>query len=66
MLGGAVQGKKIYGTYPSLAINPDSSSNLNPLDTGLGRMIPMTSCDEFFAELALWLGVFLRPTCRSC
>jgi uncharacterized protein (DUF1501 family) len=57
VVGGAVLGKRIYGTYPSLEINPDSSSNLNPLDTGQGRMIPTTSCDEFFAELALWLGV---------
>ncbi len=57
VVGGAVQGKRIYGSYPSLEINPDSSSNLNPLDTGLGRMIPTTSCDQFFAELALWLGV---------
>ena len=27
------------------------------LDTGSGRLIPTTSCDSFFAELALWLGV---------
>jgi hypothetical protein len=30
---------------------------VNPLDTGRGRFIPTTSCDSFFAELALWLGV---------
>jgi hypothetical protein len=30
---------------------------VNPLDTGRGRLIPTTSCDEFFAEMALWLGV---------
>ncbi len=24
---------------------------------GRGRLIPTTSCDEYFAELALWLGV---------
>jgi len=57
VVGGSVQGKKIYGQYPSLALNPDVGSELNPLDTGSGRLIPTTSCDEFFAELALWLGV---------
>jgi uncharacterized protein (DUF1501 family) len=57
VLGGAVKGRAIYGQYPSLAINPDGSSEVNPLDTGRGRFIPTTSVDQFFAELALWLGV---------
>lgn len=57
VVGGSVLGKKIYGQYPSLAVNPSNGSEVNPLDTGLGRMIPTTSCDQFFAELALWLGV---------
>jgi uncharacterized protein (DUF1501 family) len=57
VVGGAVKGRKIYGAYPSLAINPDSGPEVNPLDTGRGRFIPTTSCDEFFAELALWMGV---------
>ena len=49
VLGGDVQGKKIYGQYPELYIG-------NPLDTGTGRLIPTTSCDEYFAELAMWFG----------
>ncbi len=53
----AVNGKKIYGQFPNLAVNPDSGAEVNPLDTGRGRFIPTTSCDQFFAELALWLGV---------
>jgi uncharacterized protein (DUF1501 family) len=57
VLGGSVVGKRIYGSYPSLAVNPDSGSEINPLDTGRGRLIPTTSCDEYFAEMALWLGV---------
>ncbi|MFO1488400.1 MAG: DUF1501 domain-containing protein [Verrucomicrobiota bacterium] len=57
VVGGAVAGKKIYGSYPSLALNPDVGAEQNPLDTGRGRFIPTTSCDQFFAELALWLGV---------
>jgi uncharacterized protein (DUF1501 family) len=57
VVGGSVVGRKIYGSYPSLAVNPDSGPEVNPLDTGRGRLIPTTSCDEFFAEMALWLGV---------
>jgi len=48
-MGGAVNGKEIYGTYPELYLG-------NPQDTGVGRIIPTTSCDEYFAELALWFG----------
>ncbi len=50
MLGGQVKGKQIYGTYPDLY--QDSL-----LDVGRDRLIPMTRVDEFFAEMALWLGV---------
>ncbi|MCB1076385.1 MAG: DUF1501 domain-containing protein, partial [Verrucomicrobiae bacterium] len=50
ILGGAVQGQRIWGTYPNLYED-------NPLDVGRGRLIPTTSVDSYFAELALWLGV---------
>jgi len=49
VMGGAVKGKQIYGQYPDLYLG-------NPLDAGTGRIIPTTSCDEYFAELALWFG----------
>ena len=57
VLGGSVKGRKIYGQYPGLAVNPESGAEVNPLDTGRGRLIPTTSCDAYFAEMALWLGV---------
>ena len=50
VMGGAVKGAKIYGDYPSLYSG-------NALDVGRGRLIPGTSVDEYFAELALWAGV---------
>lgn len=50
VMGAAVNGGNIYGEYPALYED-------NPLDTGRGRLIPTTSCDEYFAELAMWLGV---------
>lgn len=49
VMGGAVKGKHIYGQYPELYLG-------NNLDTGDGRLLPSTSCDEYFAELALWFG----------
>jgi uncharacterized protein (DUF1501 family) len=49
-VGGAVHGRRIHGTYPDLYAG-------NPLDVGRGRLIPTTSVDAYFAELALWLGV---------
>ncbi|WP_010523254.1 DUF1501 domain-containing protein [Aquimarina agarivorans] len=49
VVGGSVKGKNIFGQYPELYVG-------NPLDTGGGRLIPTTSADEYFAELALWFG----------
>lgn len=49
VMGGSVNGGKIYGQYPSLALN----GNLM-VDESI--IIPTTSCDEYFAELALWFG----------
>jgi uncharacterized protein (DUF1501 family) len=57
VVGGAVKGRRIHGLFPDLTVNPDNGPTANPLDVGRGRLIPTTSCDQFFAELALWLGV---------
>lgn len=50
IMGGAVKGGQIYGTYPDLTLG-------SSLDTGRGRLIPTMSTDEYFAELARWFGV---------
>lgn len=52
VLGGAVSGQRIFGTYPSLQLG-----NGNPQEVGGGSLIPTTSTDAYFAELALWYGV---------
>jgi len=50
VMGGAVNGSKIFGEYPRVFAG-------NELDTGRGVLIPTMSCDEYFAELAMWFGV---------
>ena len=50
IMGGAVNGGRTYGKFPTLAIN-------GPDDTSTGRWIPTTACDQYFATLAAWFGV---------
>ncbi len=50
VVGGAVKGQHIFGRYPQLYSDA-------PQDVGDGRLVPETSVDSYFAELALWFGV---------
>jgi uncharacterized protein (DUF1501 family) len=50
VIGGAVQGKRIFGTFPSYAID-------GPEDSGNGATIPTTSVDEYAATFGRWFGV---------
>lgn len=50
VVGNAVRGRDLYGTYPDLALNSDD-------DVGGGRMIPTTSADQYAATLASWFGI---------
>ena len=50
VLGGAVNGKRFYGTPPVVANN-------GPDDVGQGRLLPTTSVDQLAATLGGWFGV---------
>lgn len=49
--GGAVQGGKLYGTYPLLQMNALNDA------TGRGVTIPTTSVEQYGAALATWFGL---------
>ena len=56
-MGGAVSGRRIYGTpAASGGIFPDLTLD-GPDCLQRGQMIPATSCDQYSATLARWLGV---------
>jgi len=50
VMGDDVIGKRIYGEYPTLALQ-------SSIELGSGVLIPQLSADQYFAELALWFGV---------
>jgi uncharacterized protein (DUF1501 family) len=51
VLGGAVKGGTMYGTWPTLALNGPDDSGTN------GRWVPTTGSVQYAATLASWFGV---------
>ncbi|HZP04174.1 MAG TPA: DUF1501 domain-containing protein [Terracidiphilus sp.] len=51
VIGGAVKGGQIYGTYPTLALGGPDDSGSN------GRWVPTTASAQYAATLAQWFGV---------
>jgi uncharacterized protein (DUF1501 family) len=52
VMGGAVQGNRIYGQFPTVELG-------GPEDAGRGSLIPTTAVDQYAATLARWFGVSL-------
>ena len=50
VMGGAVNGRRFYGTPPTIG-------NGTSDDVGQGRLLPTTSVDQYAATLAQWFGV---------
>ena len=57
VMGGSVIGQRLYGTpAASGGVFPDQTLD-GPDCLSRGQMIPATSCDQYAATLARWLGV---------
>ena len=50
VMGGAVNGGNMYGTFPPTAFNTSQ-------DVGSGSLLPTTAVDQYAATLGRWLGV---------
>ncbi len=56
VMGGEVAGGNLRGDYPtSLSLPIDGRGET--INLGRGRLIPTTSVDQYFGELATWFGV---------
>jgi uncharacterized protein (DUF1501 family) len=51
VMGGAVKGGKIYGSFHNMQVGAG-----NPADAGQGRLIPGYAVDQYGATLAKWMG----------
>jgi len=57
VMGGAVDGGKLFGTFPVLGVKNANDNNFNSNDQlGNGALLPSTSVDQLGATLGRWFG----------
>ncbi|MCP3140610.1 DUF1501 domain-containing protein [Pyxidicoccus xibeiensis] len=56
VLGKRVQGRRLYGTFPSLDLTGGGASNPDTTDSK-GRWIPSLTVDQYSFSIASWLGL---------
>ncbi len=59
IMGGAVNGGRIFGRFPKMDVSNNNTQNIS----FRGNFIPSISTDEMYAELALWYGVSPYDLC---
>jgi uncharacterized protein (DUF1501 family) len=59
VMGGAVKGGDLYGSFPVLGLKNASNNNFDssPDQIGNGSLLPQSSVDQLGATLAAWFGV---------
>lgn len=59
VMGGAVQGGRVFGTWPQLSIKNTRNNDFDGSDDQLtnGVLLPSTSVEQYGAALGSWLGV---------
>jgi uncharacterized protein (DUF1501 family) len=59
LMGGAVKGGDLYGSFPVLGLKNANNSNFDssPDQLGNGAMLPGTSVDQLGATLGRWFGL---------
>ena len=55
VMGGAVNGKNMYGQFPTIGLDVNGGFN-NP-DLSNGNFVPTTSVDQYAATIGAWFGV---------
>jgi uncharacterized protein (DUF1501 family) len=56
VMGGAVRGSELYGSFPTLVRNSASEFN-SPNQVRNGALLPTTSVDQLGATLGRWFGL---------
>ncbi len=58
IMGGAVKGGQVYGTFPTLGLKNVNNNEFNsPDQLTNGAMLPTTSVDQYGATLGKWFGL---------